>query len=250
MTSSALSWRAGIACAAVAVGIIAHGQSAPVMPLAVLENVGLPAIDEGVIADDSHAPNTPETARRSSIRASLRQGVRGSSGARYVPGRVIVKFRDGASTTARMAAMSAVSRTASMGTRPDSADFDIVHIDSGEDAEAVARDLATRPDVEYAQAAYRVHTMFVPNDPLYKTMQWNLPLIDMERAWDIQPLAGSAITVAVVDTGMAYMNATVTRTLGAWTDDAGRRYPRAWSGDSSVRGCAAARRRGPHRRAP
>jgi hypothetical protein len=36
----------------------------------------------------------------------------------------------------------------------------------------VARDLSGRPDVEYAQAAYRVHTMFVPNDALYKTLQW------------------------------------------------------------------------------
>ena len=33
---------------------------------------------------------------------------------------------------------------------------------------------------EYAQAAYRVHPTFVPNDPFYAT-QWNLPLIDMER---------------------------------------------------------------------
>ena len=61
-----------------------------------------------------------------------------------------------------------------------------------------------RPDVEYAQAAYRVHTSFVPNDRLYDEMQWNLPLINMERAWDIQPQAGSAITVAVLDTGVAY----------------------------------------------
>ena len=29
-------------------------------------------------------------------------------------------------------------------------------------------------DVEYAQAAYRVHTQLVPNDPLY-ALQWNLP---------------------------------------------------------------------------
>ena len=52
--------------------------------------------------------------------------------------------------------------------------------------------------------------MFKPNDPLLLDLQWNLPLIDMERAWDIQPLAGSSITVAVVDTGLAYQNATIT----------------------------------------
>lgn len=212
-----------VACAAVAV--VPHGQSTPVAPLAVIESLGLPGIDEGVIAESTHAPGTPAALRRSAVAASLRGDRHGSSGAPYVPGRVIVKFRDSASTTARVSAMSAVSRTASMGTRPVNADFDIVTMAPAEDAEAVARDLASRPDVEYAQAAYRVHTLFVPNDPLYKTRQWNLPLIDMERAWDIQPLAGSSITVAVVDTGIAYMNATLTRNVGAWTDDAGLRYP-------------------------
>ena len=48
-------------------------------------------------------------------------------------------------------------------------------------------------------------------------MQWNLPMINMEKAWDIQPQAGSAITVAVIDTGMAYQNATLTATLPAFT---------------------------------
>jgi hypothetical protein len=88
---------------ATACAIIAHGQDAPVTPLAV-ETVGLPGVDEGVIADETHAPNTPESRRRSAIRASLREENRGSSGARYVSGRVIVKFRDGTSTTARVPA--------------------------------------------------------------------------------------------------------------------------------------------------
>jgi len=77
----------------------------------------------------------------------------------------------------------------------------------------------------YAQPSYRMHTMFKPNDPLYATNQWNLPMIDLERAWDIQPAAGSSITVAVVDTGLAYQDATVVATLPAFRDDQGRVYP-------------------------
>ena len=42
-------------------------------------------------------------------------------------------------------------------------------------------------------------------------MQWNLPMLNLERAWDIQPQAGSAITVAVLDSGMAYRNDDVQR---------------------------------------
>jgi len=50
-------------------------------------------------------------------------------------------------------------------------------------------------------------------------------MINMEKAWDIQPQAGSAITVAVIDTGMAYQNATITATLPAFRDGNGRVYP-------------------------
>src|SRR5439155_21342391 len=35
-------------------------------------------------------------------------------------------------------------------------------------------------------------------------IQWNLPDVDLEKAWDIQPQAGSQVTVAVLDTGVAY----------------------------------------------
>src|SRR5436189_185233 len=74
------------------------------------------------------------------------------------------------------------------------------------------------------QAAYRIHPMFVPNDPQYATLQWNLPLINMERAWDIQPQAGSSITVAVVDTGIAYRNATLSVNIPAFRNE-GILYP-------------------------
>ena len=77
-------------------------------------------------------------------------------------------------------------------------------MDVNEDAEAMADALSRRPEVEYAQPSYRLHKMLVPNDQFYKQAQWNFPLIDLERAWDIQPAAGSAITVAVLDSGLAF----------------------------------------------
>src|SRR2546428_8926553 len=119
----------------------------------------------------------------------------------YEPGGVIVKFRAGTSATARLASVASVAGAASE--TPAYANFDIVRIADDADPEAVARELSARPDVEYAQARYRVHPMFVPNDPLYR-QQWNFPLIDMERAWDINPGASSSIVVAVVDSGGAF----------------------------------------------
>ena len=99
-----------------------------------------------------------------------------------------------------------------------------MRLDPSDDSEVAALRLSQRADVEYAQAAHRFHTQFVPNDPLYKSNQWNLPLIDLERAWDIQPQAGSSIVVAVIDTGVAFANAMLTPTLAAFTLD-GVSYP-------------------------
>jgi serine protease len=149
-----------------------------------------------------------------------------STHGRYVPGRVIVKFADRATDADRRAALDSASSTAVMSTRPSYADFDIVRIDPSEDAEQVAVALGDRAEVEYAQPAYSGwHTSFVPNDPLYATRQWNLPLINLERAWDLQPQAGSSITVAVLDTGVAYQNATLVENLRAFRDENNVLYP-------------------------
>jgi serine protease len=49
-------------------------------------------------------------------------------------------------------------------------------------------------------------------------------MVNLERAWDIQPQAGSSIIVAVLDTGLAYQTATVTATISGFRDG-GRVYP-------------------------
>ncbi|HWF86233.1 MAG TPA: hypothetical protein VG222_15345, partial [Vicinamibacterales bacterium] len=207
-------------------GTRGHGQSAD-SPRArqgsdrgtIVDHVAPPAIERGISPLEAREPGSPEELRRLSLQPVAGPVNRiGRGGAAYVPGRVIVKFKDGASQATKSSAMSAVSRTARMSARPDYANFDIVTIDAGEDAEAAAQAFSARGDVEYAQAAYRVHTEFVPNDAFYP-QQWNFPLIDMERAWDIQPQAGSTITVAVVDTGVAYTSATMPYHAGAFRVD-------------------------------
>jgi serine protease len=202
-----------------------RGQVADQPRLQILQNVGLPAIDQGVIADDSHRPYSPEALRRAAFRATVDQDAGAGPPSRYRSGRVIVRFRDEAAMSDRREAVRAASQTGDIAARPSYADFDIVRIDPSEDAEAAAAILRTRPEVQFAQPAYRKHATAVPNDPLYSTLQWNFPLINIEKAWDIQPQAGSAITVAVIDTGMAYTNATLTATLRAFRDDQGNRYP-------------------------
>lgn len=68
--------------------------------------------------------------------------------------------------------------------------------------------LKSRFDLEYAEPNFLAHAFAVPNDPFYK-FQWHLDNavtggIDAEEAWDINQ--GPGVTVAVVDTGIAYEN--------------------------------------------
>jgi serine protease len=157
---------------------VGEGQLRPSPPhRAIIQDIGLPAIDRGLRAQD------PPRAARSRAEAD-RVSKDGVDRLPYVPGSIIVKFKDD----------------------PDA--FDVVPIPMTTDPEAAAASMQQRPDVEFAQARYRNYAMARPNDPMYAS-QWNFPAIDMERAWDIQPGATSDIIVAVLDSGMAFRSITV-----------------------------------------
>jgi len=197
---------------------------APAVRALQIEDIGLPAVvEDGFVWDVNRSPLMPQALRR--IERSQQAGVIGASGRAYSPGRILVRFRDGMSMEERRAAVRLATPSGDIVARREHADFDTATIDLAEDAEAVAGALAARPDVLYAQPAYRVHALapFVPNDPDFPS-QWNLHLINMERAWEIQPLAGSTVTVAVVDTGVAYRAATLTQNIPGFFN-AGIRYP-------------------------
>ena len=176
-----------------------HGQE-PSTGRRLMQSVGLAGIDRGLREND--APKEP---RGVGARASM-QRLGEAPDELYVRGSVIVKFRSGSGDTAVNSTMRAVGGSAVA--RPSYADFEIMQISPDADPEAVAATLRARPDVEYAQPRYRNHPMQRPNDPLYN-LQWNFPAIDMERAWEIQPQAGSEITVAVLDSGIAFKTATI-----------------------------------------
>lgn len=155
-----------------------HGRQVPApASRALVVETGLPAIDRGLRDQDP-----PRAARVREDASRLSKA--GASRLPYVPGSIIVKFKD------------------------DPDDFDVVTIAATADPEAAAAAMRTREDVEYAQPRYRNYAMARPNDTLY-SHQWNFPAIDMERAWDIQPGASADIIVAVLDSGMAYRSGTV-----------------------------------------
>lgn len=196
--------RIGLGIAACTALLVTTGRGQgqePVSGRQLVQATGLPGIDRGI------RENEPPTEARGADSWRARIEREGAAPERlYVTGSIIVKFRSGSGEATMNSTMRAVGGSSLQ--RPSYADFEIMQIDAAADPEAVAASLRTRPDVEYAQPRYRNYPMLRPNDEFYDR-QWNFPAIDMERAWDIQPEAGSEITVAVLDSGVAFRNASL-----------------------------------------
>jgi len=88
----------------------------------------------------------------------------------------------------------------------------VAEFDPSQDASAVAANLSNNPGVEYAEPNFVASITgeprfapptFAPNDPFYE-FQWHFQKIQMPQAWDLS--AGANITIAVLDTGIAYEN--------------------------------------------
>ena len=183
-----------------------------------INDVGLPPLDTGVLLAARAAPGTSAARVKSAVEAAIRNEDPNESTRRAAPGRVVVRFRTDASAARRAAAVRTVAPSGVIAPRPTFADFDLVRIAATDDPETVAASLRARHGdvVLNAQAVYRWRTMLTPNDALYAALQWNFRMVNLEQAWDIQPAAGSDITVAVIDTGMAYRSATITADLPAF----------------------------------
>ena len=128
----------------------------------------------------------------------------------YVPGEVIVKYRDGTSgviqqdveqATGTETLLEAPGGTAQLG------------IDDGDSVRETVEELQRDPSVAYARPNYVARaSAFMPNDPAFPK-QWNLngPFgINMPEAWDLAAARGApggkGAVVAVLDTGVAYQN--------------------------------------------
>jgi serine protease len=61
--------------------------------------------------------------------------------------------------------------------------------------------LQAQPEIEMAELDVLRHPAFDPDDALYP-YQWDLPMIQAPLAWDVA--RGAGVTVAVLDTGVAY----------------------------------------------
>lgn len=130
-----------------------------------------------------------------------------------IPGEVLVKFRDGFGPASQVRALSVLRQRGGVESQAVGNAL-LVRTPDEPDPELAARVLRLQPEVEWAQPNYLRRFSARPNDPSYSS-QWNLELIGMPAAWDINPGAGANVRVAVVDSGVTTVNTTLT--LPLWT---------------------------------
>jgi serine protease len=134
----------------------------------------------------------------------------GARAADYVPGQVIVKYKDGTTAPAESVVERKTGTDTSQAIPGGSAKLDI---DDGASVKQTLSELRADPKVAYAVPNYVAHaSTLVPNDPGFR-LQWNFsgPFgLNMPDAWSLARQRGApggrGATVAVLDTGVAYRN--------------------------------------------
>jgi serine protease len=132
----------------------------------------------------------------------------GAAASEYVPGRLIVKYRQGTTPSAR----SVVQEFAGVRTeRRLPGGSQEVRVEDGQSVRQTAAELQADPNVAYAVPDYIAHaSALYPDDPGFR-LQWNFSGtygIRMPDAWTLARQRGSpggrGTVVAVLDTGVAY----------------------------------------------
>ena len=86
------------------------------------------------------------------------------------------------------------------------------------DPRTLAAEIASDPNVEYAEPYYLFRKTYTPNDPRLGT-QWNLAMMKMEQAWDITK-GDSTIVIGYIDSGVNYTHEDLKESLwinpGEW----------------------------------
>ena len=166
-----------------------------------------------VTSTGAQQPSTPYTLRLTKERAE-RFLAAWNTRAPYVPGELIVKFREGAAPATRTRALSVLRQSSQISQVKVVGEALLLQTPGEPDSEAAAAVLLRQPEVEWARPNYLRPLHATPNDPSFD-MQWNFTLLGLPAAWDINPGANAGVRVAIIDTGVTTV--TTTFTFRLWT---------------------------------
>ena len=199
-----------VLCAALGASalVLAEPQFQRAVPTVRVPEVRVPTIAVPRIPSPTVTPQSPAipapVMSSDLAQAHLEASVRGLD---YLPGRVLVKFKPGAGLGGQARALSVLDGARQPSDLEWAGQLAILKDSSGVDPRELASRLRQQPEVEYAQPDYLLELHGTPNDPSYGARQWNMSLLNMPRAWDVEPGGSSDIIVAVVDTGVTTLPA-------------------------------------------
>ncbi len=144
------------------------------------------------------------------LAAAMLLSATAAGAATYVPGEVIVKYRDGTSGSVQQSIEQSTGTETELEAPGGTAKLEI---EDGDSVRQTVDELQSDPDVAYARPNYVARaSAFVPNDPGF-ARQWNLNApfgLNMPEAWELAAARGApggrGAVVAVLDTGVAYEN--------------------------------------------
>ncbi|HEY0882260.1 MAG TPA: S8 family serine peptidase, partial [Archangium sp.] len=120
-----------------------------------------------------------------------------------VPGRIVVDFVDGTTDEEIDAIEQKWGIDLEFNSKEEGPSSGITQGAYEGDLDVLLAKIRSHPKVQSAEPLMSVKANFVPNDPRYAE-QWNLRLINMEKAWEVT--RGKGVVVAVLDTGIAWEN--------------------------------------------
>jgi hypothetical protein len=117
----------------------------------------------------------------------------------YVPGEVLVKFREGVSAAGQQRAMMALRSNPSPSSLRWVGDVAVLSDPRELDATILAAQLNSQPEVASAEPNYLYRTSATPNDPDFAS-QWHLAKIQVTNAWSLTEGLAS-VPIAIIDSG-------------------------------------------------
>lgn len=115
----------------------------------------------------------------------------------FVPGEILVKFKDGVSSQRTRRGLSKVQGQIKQ--TVSAINVARVEVSKGQELAAIAA-LRTDPNVEFVEPNYIARALDTPNDPSFG-IQWGYIKAQFPTAWDVTK-GDSSLIVAVIDTGI------------------------------------------------
>jgi len=130
----------------------------------------------------------------------------------YVPGEVLVKFRNAKTTAARTNIVGRLN--ASMEEELGDRGWARVKIPAGGTVDEAIKSFGRSADIEVVQPNYYYHLQSTPNDSMWGVL-WGMVKISAPAAWDLRTDC-SSVVVADIDTGLDYTHEDLA--ANAWTN--------------------------------